>query len=241
MPSGDYLVRCERGEIKQRGNKVAAVFNFSVLGRFTDRGFRKENEGVVLKQWYFLSEISGNKDNIVLDIQPHSKYGVAWVLAMGRPLKRGENPEPKAFEQKIFRVDVGFSSAAGGSFNYRNTGRKKDSRDFLRIHSIREKVEEKALTHMVSYEAIGGHKHVHVNHEHEHDTRALTLTPTSTDTETEHGVIRISGASQMSNEQVPQGHANEAPGLSVESASAKRGVTFIDALRAFPGAKVRQR
>jgi hypothetical protein len=235
MQPGEWIVRCGRGEIKTRGNKVSAVLTFSVLGRLTDKGFVKENEGVVLKQWYFLTQIEHVKPEIVLEIQPYSKYGTAWTLAMGRPFKSGEDPNPEAFEKKIFRVDVGFSSAAGGQFSYKNLGRKKDHRDFLRVHSIVEKVEEKTLTHMTPYEPIGDHVHVHVNeHEHEHDTRALAVTPTPTETETED--IRMTGASHMSNEQVPQGHANKAPGV-----SEKKGCTVGDALRIFPGAKIVQR
>jgi len=206
MPPGEWIARCEHGEIKQRGNKVSAVLSFSVLGRFTDEGFVNENEGVLFKQWYFLAEIKPNQDDIVLEIQPYSKYGTAWALAMGRPLKSGEDPNPEAFQKKIFRVDVGFSSAAGGSFSYRNLGRKKDARDFLRIHTILEKIEEITLTHMSHMT----HKHVHVQeHEHEHDTRALTQTSTM---EGSSKVIslRMNQGSKMNHEQRPQGHATGA-------------------------------
>jgi hypothetical protein len=241
MQPGEWVARCVRGEINVRGNKISAVLSFSVLGRFTETGFTQENAGVVLKQWYFLSKKTPEEDEIILEIQPHSKYGVAWALAMGRQLKANENPDPKAFEKKIFRVDVGFSSAAGGSFSYRNVGRKKEPRDFLRIHSIVEKMEQKALSHMTPYEPIGGHVHEHVNG-HEHDTRALTstsapastLTETSAVAESESKVVRIGGASDMGNEREPQGHANEAPGVSSE----KKSITVGDVLRTFPGANI---
>jgi hypothetical protein len=244
MKPGEWIVRCEHGEIKQRGNKISAVLSFSVLGRVIDKGFVTENAGVILKQWYFLSQIDPNDGDVILEIQPYSKYGTAWTLAMGRPFKSGEDPSPKAFEKKIFRVDVGFSSAADGSFSYRNLGRKKDPRDFLRIHTILEKIEEKTLTHMTPYEPIGGHVHVHeyVNG-HEHDTRALASASTRTQVsaETDNKVIRMNGASHKGYEQVPQGHANQAPGdFKQRAPDAKKGVTTIDVLRIFPGAKVIQ-
>ena len=47
-------------------------------------------------------------------------------------------------------------------------------------------------------------------------------------------VIRMNGASHKGNERVPQGHANPAPGESVE----RKGITPADVLRTFPGAKV---
>ena len=239
MQAGEWVVRCENGEIKTRGNKVSAVLSFSVLGRFTDKGFVKDNEGVVLTQWYFLTQIDPSQSEIILEIGPYSKYGSAWRLAMGRTFKAGEDPDPKAFEKKIFRVDVGYSSAAGGSFSYKNVGKKKDRRDFLRVHTIIEKIEEKAHTHMTSYDPIGGHVYVHVNedeHGHEHDTRALTSTPaeTAASTETDNRVIRMNGASHKGNEQVPQGHANLAPGKFSE----KKPVNVDDVFRIFPGAKL---
>ena len=208
MPPGEWIIRCEHGEISRRGNQISAVLACIVLGHFTDKGFTKENEGVVLKQWYFLARIDSKGDDVVLDIHPHSKYGTAWALAMGRPLKSTDEPNPSAFEKKIFRVDVGYRSDAGGSFSYKNVGKKKDPKDFLRIHTIMEKIEEKDLSHMTSL-SQWGHKHVHVT-EHEHDARASTVTstPASTDSKS----IRSIGASHMSNEPGPKGHANEEPG-----------------------------
>src|SRR5262249_51157922 len=145
----EWIVRCYHGELKERGNQVQAILKFSVLGRYVDGNFRRQNEGVVLKQWYFLSEIENREDeeDIELDIEPGSKYGLAWALAMERPFKSGENPSPKAFEKKTYRVDIGFRSNTGRTFSYRNVGRKKDESDFLRVHEIREKVDEKTLTH----------------------------------------------------------------------------------------------
>ena len=237
MPPGEWVARCERGEIKVRGSQISAVLSFSVLGRFTEKGFVEENAGVVLKQWYFLSKTAPGDEEIVLEIQPHSKYGIAWALAMGRPLRASDRPDPIAFQKKIFRVDVGYRSDAGGSFSYKNQGRKKDPKDFLRIHSIVEKVEEKALSHMTPYGPNGASNNVNVTEhvdEHEHDTRASTVTSTTNKS------IRSSGISHMSNEPVPQGHANLAPGLSEDMAPAggKPGITSGDVLRVFPGAKV---
>jgi hypothetical protein len=238
MRAGEWAARCDRGELKQRGNKISAVLSFTVVGRFGPDGFVSENAGVLLKQWYFLAELKPNQDDIVLDIQPYSKYGTAWALAMGRSFKSGEIPSPEAFEKKLFRVDVGFSSAAGGSFSYRNQGRKKDPRDFLRIHTILEKIEEKALTHMSPCEPIGDHKHEHVHvNGHEHAPRASAVASAQTSASADSNGIRMSSASHKGNEQAPQGHhANGAPGESPETT----GISERDVIRVFPGARTRK-
>jgi hypothetical protein len=102
MQTCEWIARCEHGEIKQRGNKVSAVLSFSVLGRFMHKGFVNENEGVLLKQWYFLAEIKPNQDDIVLEIQPYSKYGTAWALAMGPASQSRRNSHSSSISKKDF-------------------------------------------------------------------------------------------------------------------------------------------
>jgi len=167
MEPGEWIVRCHRGEIERKGDKISAVLTASVLGKYTERGFEKKYEGVVLKPWYSLGKVEGDENDVILDISPYSKYGAAWSLAMGRPLSSKENSDPKAFKNKIFRVDVGFRSNAGATYSYKNFGRKKDARDFLRIHEIHEKIEEKALTHMTPL-TMSMYMDMNMTHEHQH-------------------------------------------------------------------------
>jgi len=206
MKCGEYIARCKHGEIKVRGSQVSAVLQFTVVGRFAQTEFVEEHAGVVLRQWFSLGKIEGGEDDIILDVQPHSKYSTAWSKAMGRPLKSTDDPDPKAFEKKIFRVDVGFRSNSGGTFSYKNLARKKDAKDFLRIHEIIEKIEEKALTHMPPYAPIAS---INMLHEHEHGTKASTLTSTNG--------IRMNPTSHMNNEPGDTGHrADMEPGQSTQ-------------------------
>ena len=155
MRPGEYVARCDHGEVSVRGNKISAVLSFSTLGRVTAEGFKRAYEGVLLRQWYELGQRDPDGQSGTIEIKPFSKYGIAWAKSMGRPLKQTDDPAPGAFQKKIFKVDVGYRSNLDGNFSYKNTGRPKDPRDFLRIHSIIEKIEEKALTHMGPYQTNG--------------------------------------------------------------------------------------
>jgi len=212
MLPGEYIVKCDRGEIKVRGNQISAVLTCSVLGRYENHS-AKQYEGVVLKQWYALGKVSGGENDITLDVSPHSKYGAAWSKATGRSVKPNENPTPKAFEKKIFRADVGFRSNSGGTFSYKNLGRKKDEKDFLRIHSIIEKIEEKAVTHMTPY---GPNETT--NNEHEHKTQASTLAPAPAP-QLDHRILHFVQNSHMNNEQRGEGHHGELEAGRVTKAS----------------------
>lgn len=227
MTAGEYIVRCTGGEIARRGNKISAVLTVLVVGRCVDGVLYPQHEGVTLKQWYSLGEIKAQSADAELSISPHSKYGQAWQLAMGRPLKASDDVDPSAFANKIFRVDVGYSSSSGGEFSYKHVAKRKGPRDFLRIHTVLEKIEENALTHMGSYGAI---IHVH-EHGHEHDHEASAPTPALTQAVAQTG-LRSTGRLVMGNEQRSQGHANLAPGES-------QGITTDDVLQTFPGAKLK--
>ena len=230
MTPGEYIVRCEKGEIKQKGNKVTALLTFSVLGKPTAKGLNREHEGVILAQWYFLAEVKDPNAEIEIDIKPNSKYGAAWALAAGRPLKRGENPAPTIFEKKIFRVLVGYRTNDRGDFSYRNAETKKDGKDFLRIHAILEIIEKKAPTDMTPYEPNEVNNNVIVNeHEHEQETQALAMIRTETKTKTLASGFRMNDKSK---EQV-RGHAIEGLGAADERLAP---VPFLNSL--FPGAKV---
>jgi hypothetical protein len=209
MKSGEYIVRCQHGEVKTKGDKIVAELTYSVLGKYTDRGFEKKHEGVVLKQWYSLGKVEDDEDDIKIDVSPHSKYGVAWSLPKGRPLRSNEIPNPKVFENKIFRVEVGFRSNAGGTFSYKNLTKKKDAKDFLRVHETLEMIEEKALTHMTPYDP-NNNVNVHL-HGHEHDTRASAPAPALAEKH-RHSSIRMVGEFHRDNEQAHQGHATEEMG-----------------------------
>ena len=199
------------------------MLTFEIVGRVTTHGTAHDFDGVVLKQWFSLGTTDDGDEAI--SISPHSKYGRAWSLAVGRSLKKGEAPEPQGFVGKTFRVIAGFSSRADGGYSLRNTYARKDSRDFIRVHELLENLTEKAQTHMKPHDNTVN-VHVHVNeHEHQHDTRASAPTPTSTP----------AVASTLSVTDQPacrNSHGRFSPherGTSTARASCERGVKALDA------------
>jgi len=203
MQPGEYLAKCTRGEISTRGNKVTAVLSFLVVGKQAAEGVTAHHAGVLLRSWFHLAKLSG-REEIALDISPYSKYGLAWAIAAGHPLQAGDNPEPSIFENKTFAVDVGYSSSGSdGQFSYRHTATRKSDSDFLRIHSIRRKIEENAQSHM----AMNSHQQEHVFvHEHEHNAQTSTEAPAPA-LAVDHSSIRSQGVFHMNNERIPQRHA----------------------------------
>jgi hypothetical protein len=239
MRPGEYVVRCESGRWNIRGKQSQAVLQFVVLGKQNGDAFENAHAGVVLTQWYSLP------DDLV--IKPYSKYGQAWMLAQGRAMTSDDDPSPSVFEGKVFLADVGFkSSSADGTFSFKHTLKPKDDGrrpDFLRIHLLREKIEENRQTHMSHMV----HKHKHVN-EHEHDPKTLALASTSSPA-SETGLVFRMDRKSKSNEPRPQGHADSAAMASSPTAAApaltqlfeqqRGGFTDLDVVSVFgPGAKL---
>ena len=200
MPGGEYMVRCDRGEIKVRGKSVQVVLSFTVEGRVKGSEVKRDFAGVALKQWYTIAQVTDDRDD-ALDVSPHSKYATACGLALNRQITPKDNFDPKLFENKVFRVDVGFRSNSGGTFSYKNLGSKKDPRDFLRVHSILEKVEEKGATHMRS---LTPYEYTDNVHEHEHVARASAPAPSPQLYPSR--ILHFVKNSHMNDEQSSEGH-----------------------------------
>ncbi len=177
MSTGDYNALCVSGEIRQRGKACQAILSFQLHG-----GAQAEN-GVVLQKWF---NIALRPDG---SVSPASVYFQACQLALGRPVQPDEGLDPSdVFVGKSFKVTVGFrGTSLDGSYSQSNTNHRKDPRDFLRIHTLVEPINQplkQSLNHMSSmtpYELInnvggggGGGK-----------TPALTLTPTPPPTESD--------------------------------------------------------
>lgn len=230
MRPGEYIARCERGEISVRGNKISAVLTFTVLGKFTAHGFEQANDAVALCQWYGLGENDPGDDMVTLEVKPYSKYGQAWAKAMSRPLKRTDDPDPKAFQKKVFKVNVGYRSNLDGNFSYKNTGRPKDPKDFLRIHLIVEKIDEKALIHMGPLEHMAP-----VTYDTEHRAEAFPnrnnkdFSESLSSSSSGIGLVEIDFrvAPSMANERTGLGHAKPEAGQLTQDSPAPPG-TIVD-------------
>lgn len=130
MAPGNFIVRCISGRTQIRGNKNQVVLTFTIKEKAW-------NDGVVLKQWYTLTTADG-------EVSPHTKYGRACELALGRPLGPGDDLDPeKVFVGKFFEADVGYRSNDTKDFlDEANREQKKDLRDFLRVHQLLRLVPE---------------------------------------------------------------------------------------------------
>ena len=130
MPAGTYIVKCKDARVQIRGGKTQIVLTYEIMENAWD-------DGTVLKQWFNVK--SGNGE-----VSPHTKYAIACELALGRPIKKGDEFDPfKVFVGKLFEARVGYrSNDPDGSFDQRNTESKKDARDFPRVHELLKAVSE---------------------------------------------------------------------------------------------------
>ncbi len=149
MTPGNYVIRCRDARIQERGNKTQVVLTFQILEKAW-------NDGVVLTQWYGLKTTEG-------EISPHTKYGKACEIALGRALEAGYDLDPETvFVGKIFEAEIGYSSTdSDGVSDEGNRVEKKNDRDFLRVHSLLRLVsqdEAGAIIHMHSNGVIWPHK-----------------------------------------------------------------------------------
>lgn len=129
MPPGNYLVRCTDAKMAHRGRATQVVLTFNIEESAW-------NDGTELKQWYNLPR-SGR-------VSAHSKYAEAWQLASGQEMKPGDDMNPSIFVGKLFQAYVGFrSNGPGNVFDKSHTETKKGEDDFVRVHSLERRVEEK--------------------------------------------------------------------------------------------------
>ena len=81
MPPGHYILECRQAHAQDRGrNKVQVVLSFQVSEEFL-------HDGVVFKQWFTFYSKDGT-------VSPHTKYGKACSLALGRPIEPNDDLTP---------------------------------------------------------------------------------------------------------------------------------------------------
>jgi hypothetical protein len=124
MAPGQYVVACEGATITTKGRTTLVILEFRVIDG--------PNGGTALRQWITIPEIEG-----VVPLA--SRYGRQCAIALGREIESGDNLDPsKIFRGKFFLVDVGFrmTEKIGGTFSPENKLRRKDAKDYLRVHSV---------------------------------------------------------------------------------------------------------
>jgi len=139
---GRYIVQCTNARIQDKGNKTQVVLTLVIC----EQGW---NDGMVLKKWYSLPSGDGG-------VSPHSQYGRACALALGRATGPDEDLDPAPiFVGKCFEVDVGYrSNSLDGELDEANREARKDDKDFLRVHKLLRLVDNDevgATIHMRSY------------------------------------------------------------------------------------------
>ena len=125
MQPGRYVARCQTGKFIERGSKLIAVLVFEIA--------EGPHTGTALREWIKVNEVNGV-------VGSGSKYYEHCRLALGRPIKRGDGLEPDViFAGKLCVVEVGYRlNGADRRFDPANALTKKNSTDFLRVHSILE-------------------------------------------------------------------------------------------------------
>jgi hypothetical protein len=124
MAPGKFVAACEGGTITTKGRNTIAVLEFRIIDG--------PHSGTALRQWITIP--------VVDEIVPiASRYGRQCAVALGREINSGDELDPATiFRGKLFRVDVGFrmTEKVGGTATTENALRRKDAKDFLRVHSI---------------------------------------------------------------------------------------------------------
>jgi hypothetical protein len=124
MAPGQYVAQCEGGTIKTKGKSTIAVLEFRIIDG--------PHGGTALRQWVTIPDVDGN-------VPLSSRYARQCVVALGREIEPGDDLDPAAiFKGKFFLIDVGYrkTEKIGGTATQENAGRRKDAKDFLRVHSI---------------------------------------------------------------------------------------------------------
>lgn len=124
MAPGEYVTNCEGAKITTKGSTTIAVLEFRVIDG--------PHSGTALRQWIPVPDVGG--------IVPlGSRYGRQCALALGRDVEPGDDLNPAAiFRGKTFRVQIGYrlTEKTGGIANDDNMHRRKDAKDFLRVHRL---------------------------------------------------------------------------------------------------------
>jgi hypothetical protein len=124
MAPGKYIANCEGATITTKGRSTVAVLEFRIIDGL--------HSGTALRQWITIPDIDG--------IVPlGSRYGRQCALALGRDIESGDDLNPATiFKGRLFRVDVGYrmTEKIGGIPSHEHTLRRKDHKDFLRVHNL---------------------------------------------------------------------------------------------------------
>lgn len=124
MTPGEYIANCEGATITTKGRSTIALLEFRVING--------PHSGTALRQWIGIPDVDGI-------IHVGSRYGRQCALALGREIEPGDDLHPAVvFKSKTFRVSVGYrmTERTGGTPTHENALRRKDAKDFLRVHRI---------------------------------------------------------------------------------------------------------
>jgi hypothetical protein len=131
MAPGEYIASCKEATTIKKGPTVIAVLSFQIIDG--------PHQGTDLRQWIQIPVLGGQ---VVIA----SRYGRQCALALQRELEPGENLHPAAiFKGKLYSVKVGFRMTEkpfGGQAASEYALRRKDPKDFLRVHEILAVLEE---------------------------------------------------------------------------------------------------
>lgn len=128
MQPGEYVANCEAAKVITKGRALVAILEFRIIDG--------PHSGVAVRQWLTVSDINGV-------ISLGSRYARHCALALGEDeIEPGDDLDPELiFPGKTFLVSVGYrlTEKMGGAADADNGLRKKDARDFLRVHRIVER------------------------------------------------------------------------------------------------------
>ena len=124
MVPGEYLAMCEGATLTSKGRSTIAVLEFRI--------FDGPHASTAIRQWVTIPDVDG--------IVPlGSRYGKQCALALGREIEVGDDLNPGAiFKSKLFRLESRLSDdrEAGGISSEQHALRRKDAKDFLRVHKF---------------------------------------------------------------------------------------------------------
>ena len=121
-----YRIACQGAGADEKGKPI-------LLFRMID----PPHAGTALRKWLSITHVNG-------EVRPGSSYAKLCQLALQREVEPDESLEPnEIFKGKIFLAFVGWRKTdkpRGGSFSEENALRRKDDRDFPRVHEVFEVV-----------------------------------------------------------------------------------------------------
>ena len=124
---GPYRIACQGAGADEKGKPILLF-----------RMIEPPHTGVALRKWLNISHVNG-------EIRPGSPYAKLCRLALQRVPEPDESLEPNdIFRGKIFLAFVGWRKTdkpRGGQCRDGNELRRKDDKDFPRVHDLLEVVE----------------------------------------------------------------------------------------------------